>query len=162
MSKGSKNSQGSRGIRNFLGNNFKKRAESIKKKENNALGKSQRVGASKGLMMPGQSMPMGGLGAMPEMGPSTIMEDMDSDISGDFSADLNYNYDVINLKEESNPFHQVAKDTLFIYNKRKTTAGDTKASSALDSDEEKAPEKALSSPKLLAVEILIWMSMEKP
>lgn len=162
MSRGSKNSQGSRGIRNFLGSKFKKRAESISKKENNTLGKSQRVGGSAALIMPGQPLPMGGKGVKAQFGENTIMEDMDSDISGDFSADLNYNYDIINLKEESSPFHQVVKDTLFIYNKRTTTAGDTKASSAVDSDEDLSPDKALSSPKLLAVEIQIWMSMDAP
>ena len=106
MSRGSKNSQGSRGIRNFLGDKFKKRAESIKKQESgNTLGKSQRLGGgSSALMMPGQSGPMGKLGSKPEFGTAAIMEDIDSDISGDFSADLNYNYDVINLKEEGNPF----------------------------------------------------------
>ena len=38
----------------------------------------------------------------------------------------------------------------------------TKASSAVDSDEDLSPDKALSSPKLLAVEIQIWMSMDAP
>ena len=164
MSRGSKNSQGSRGIRNFLGDKFKKRAESIKKQESgNTLGRSQRVGGgSNALMMPGQSGPMGKLGSKPEFGTAAIMEDIDSDISGDFSADLNYNYDVINLKEESNPFQQVVKDTLFIYNKRTNTAGDTKASSAVDSDDETNPDKAIASPKLLAVDIQIWMNMDAP
>ena len=42
MSRGSFSSQGSKGIRNFLGGKFKKRAENIKKAEtgNNALGQS--------------------------------------------------------------------------------------------------------------------------
>lgn len=86
-----------------------------------------------------------------DMQGSTIMEDMDSDISGDFSADLNYNYDVINLKEQDNRFHVPVKDTLTIYNRR-----------AENSDEDFSPEKALASPRLLAVDIQIWMSMEKP
>ena len=65
----------------------------------------------------------------------TILEDMDSE--NDFSADLNYNYDVINLKEESNPFHEPIKNILLIYNKRRNEGGDA------DSDEEFNPEKAL-------------------
>ena len=55
-----------------------------------------------------------------------ILEDMDSDISGENSTDLVYNYDVINLKEETNPFHAKVKDTLFIYNKRANNTGDSK------------------------------------
>ena len=94
---------------------------------------------------------MGGLMKTNDMQGSTIMEDMDSDISGDFSADLNYNYDVINLKEQDNRFHVPVKDTLTIYNRR-----------AENSDEDFSPEKALASPRLLAVDIQIWMSMEKP
>ena len=31
---------------------------------------------------------------------NTIMEDMDSDLGSDLSAALNYNYDIINLKDE--------------------------------------------------------------
>ena len=91
----------------------------------------------------------------------TILEDMDSDIDNDFSADLNYNYDVINLKEESNPFHNSVKDILVIYNKR-VNNGDTKGVIKADSDDEVSPEKALASPTLLAVEIQIWMNLDQP
>ena len=92
----------------------------------------------------------------------TILEDMDSDIDNDFSADaLNYNYDVINLKEESNPFHNSVKDILVIYNKR-VNNGDTKGNIKADSDDEVSPEKALASPTLLAVEIQIWMNLDQP
>lgn len=68
---------------------------------------------------------MGGKAAKAHIGENTIIEDIDSDISNDFSADLNYNYDIINLKEESSPFHQTVKDTLFIYNKRTSPDGKT-------------------------------------
>ena len=45
--------------------------------------------------MPGQPLPMGGKAAKAHIGENTIIEDIDSDISNDFSADLNYNYDII-------------------------------------------------------------------
>ena len=89
------------------------------------------------------------------------MEDMDSDISGENSEDLVYNYDVINLKEETNPFHAKVKDTLFIYNKHVNSTGDSKMRTQ-DSDEELNPDKAIASPRLLAVEIQIWMNFEAP
>lgn len=115
--------------------------------------------------MPGQPMGSHGLGknmdGLNEQ--NTILEDMDSDISGDFSADaLNYNYDVINLKEESNPFHNAVKDLLVIYNKRANNVEETKASTRRDSDDDFSPEKALASPRLLAVEVQIWMSFDQP
>ena len=111
-------------------------------------------------MMPGQSNPMG-FAKGGEVRDCTILEDMDSDIDNDFSADLNYNYDVINLKEESNPFHNSVKDILVIYNKR-VNNGDTKGVIKADSDDEVSPEKALASPTLLAVEIQIWMNLDQP
>ena len=88
------------------------------------------------------------------------MEDMNSDISGDFSADLEYNYDIVNLKEENNEFHTPVKDTLFIYNKRVNTTTDTKATRGQDSDDEFNPDKAIASAKLLAVEVQIWMNLD--
>ena len=77
---------------------------------------------------------------------NTIMEDMDSDL--DMSADLNYNYDVINLKENTTgPLYEAVKSILVVYSKR-AGSGD---------DDEINPEKALTSPTLLAVKIQIWM-----
>ena len=74
------------------------------------------------------------------------MEDMDSDL--DMSADLNYNYDVINLKENpTGPIYEAIKNILVVYSKR---AGN-------DDDDEINPEKALTSPTLLAVKVQIWM-----
>ena len=70
------------------------------------------------------------------------MEDMDSDL--DMSADLNYNYDVINLKDPMGPFYEAVKNILIVYSKR---AGND------DDDDEINPEKALASPTLLAVKI---------
>ena len=81
---------------------------------------------------------------------NTILEDMDSDL--DLSADLNYNYDVINLKDPTNPFYEAVKNILVVYSKR---AGN-------DDDEEINPEKALASPSLLAVKVQIWMQMNEP
>lgn len=97
-----------------------------------------------------------------EMISNTILEDMDSDIDNDFSADaLNYNYDVLNLKEESNEFHTPIKDILVIYNKRTTGTGrESKAVEMVDSDDEFDPDKALQSNTLLAVEIQIWMKLD--
>ena len=64
--------------------------------------------------------------------PSTILEDIDSDL--DVSGDaLNYNYDVIDLKEASNPFHETIKDILNIYIER-------------NDEESFNPEAALQSP----------------
>ena len=75
------------------------------------------------------------------------MEDMDSDM--DMSADLNYNYDVINLKEDvTSPLYEAIKNILVVYSKR---AG------ADEDDDEINPEKALTSPTLLAVKVQIWM-----
>ena len=75
------------------------------------------------------------------------MEDMDSDM--DMSADLNYNYDVINLKEDvTSPLYEAIKNILVVYSKR---AGSE------DDDDEINPEKALTSPTLLAVKVQIWM-----
>ena len=74
------------------------------------------------------------------------MEDMDSDL--DMSADLNYNYDVINLKDDpTSPYYEAIKNILAVYSKR---AGN-------EDDDEINPERALSSPTLLAVKIQIWM-----
>lgn len=112
--------------------------------------------------MPGQ--PLGALGKKREnpMEQNTILEDMNSDISGDFTQDLNYNYDVINLKDESNPYHNTVKDYLVIYNRRANGDSTTSASRAQDSDDGFSPEKALASPKLLAVEVQIWMTFDEP
>ena len=72
MSKGSFSSQGSKGIRNFLGNKFMKRANSIKKQETKGL-------SSNTLHVPGQPKQFSGIKAAAG-GESTIIEDMDSDI----------------------------------------------------------------------------------
>ena len=54
------------------------------------------------------------------------MEDDDLENEDDLSQDLVYNYDVINLKEETSPFHTAVKDTLIIYSKHVNSAGDSK------------------------------------
>ena len=69
------------------------------------------------------------------------MEDMDSDL--DMSADLNYNYDVINLKDPTGPFYEAVKNILIVYSKRVEN----------EDDDEINPDKALASPTLLAVKI---------
>jgi len=81
-----------------------------------------------------------------------IMEEMDSDL--DMSADaLDYNYDIINLKEVANPYHETIVNLLTIFNKNNPDD---------DYDEERKfnPEKILQSPTLLAVEIQIWMNLD--
>ena len=92
---------------------------------------------------------------------NTILEDQDSELdnASDLSADaLIYNYDVINLKEETSVYHNPIKDILDIYQKR-TNAKDSKD---YDSDNEFDPEKALQSNTLLAVDIQIWMKLQEP
>lgn len=42
------------------------------------------------------------------------MEDIDSDLDVSGEA-LNYNYDVIDLKDATNPFRETIKDILLIY-----------------------------------------------
>ena len=112
MSRGSFTSQGSKGIRNFLGSKFNKRAMSISKQE----AKKQEP-AKSSLYMPGQTNPMGS--AMKgQIRDNTILEDQDSELdnASDLSADaLIYNYDVINLKEETSVYHNPIKDILDIY-----------------------------------------------
>ena len=66
---------------------------------------------------------------------------MDSDL--DMSADLNYNYDVINLKDPTGPFYEAVKNILIVYSKRVEN----------EDDDEINPDKALASPTLLAVKI---------
>ena len=68
---------------------------------------------------------------------------MDSDIDDNMSDDVNYNYDIINLKEESSPFHQTVKDVLSIYYKRIKE----------ENEPENDPVKILQSRTLLAVEV---------
>ena len=41
---------------------------------------------------------------------ATIMEDMDSDV--DMSAEVNYNYDIVNLKDSKHQCHQAIRDIL--------------------------------------------------
>ena len=130
------NSTGSKGIRNLLGGKFSQRANSIRKVEikvENGPG-SKKIGNAKG--------------AMHDDG--TILEDMDSDIDGDLSADaLNYNYDVINLKEETNQFHEAIKGVLTAYYKH---IGE-------DKDEENDPTRALQSRTLMAVDIQYYQKL---
>lgn len=95
MSRGSMSSTGSKGIRNILGSKFVKRANTINKKE------PAKVSGGSGLLMPGQSKPMGVMGGKDR--DNTIIEDIDSDC--DMSAEVNYNYDIVNLKDEASPYH---------------------------------------------------------
>mmetsp|Transcript_44174 Transcript_44174/g.58632 ORF Transcript_44174/g.58632 Transcript_44174/m.58632 type:complete len:184 (+) Transcript_44174:1647-2198(+) len=100
MSRGSFSSQGSKGIRNFLGSKFQKRKETIKKAEN--LAASQKLassGRAKAFTVPGQAAIMGTKSSQLPKG-EVILEDIDSDIDGSDISQLNYNYDVINLKDE--------------------------------------------------------------
>ena len=141
MSRGSMSSTGSKGIRNLLGGKFAKRANSINKVETKAK-------KGPGYMVPGQSKPMGYV--KDELRDNTILEDMDSDIDNSLSEDaLNYNYDVINLKEETSPFHNPVKDVLTIFYKR---LGE-------EDDEENDPTRVLQSRTLLAVDIQIYMKL---
>ena len=142
MSRGSMTSSGSKGIRNFLGGKFQKRAASISK----AADKK----SAPGFMVPGQSKAFGGGAAKGQDFDSTILEDMDSDIDGDLSEDAcNYNYDVIGLKEPTNPFHNEVKNVLTAYYRR---LGD-------ENDSENDPVSILQSSTLLAVEIQIYMKL---
>lgn len=138
MSRGSMTSSGSKGIRNLLGGKFAQRANSIRKVETKAengpaSGQSKQLGKEKVVID----------------GDGTILED-DSDIDGDLSADaLNYNYDVINLKEDTNPYHNAIKDVLTAYYKH---IGE-------DKNEENDPTRALQSRTLMAVDIQYYMKL---
>jgi len=57
------------------------------------------------------------MGAVKPIKTTTIEEDFDSDIDGSMMSadDMNYNYDVINLKDEKNPFFTVMKDVLEVH-----------------------------------------------
>ena len=105
MSRGSMSSTGSKGIRNILGSKFVKRANTINKKE------PAKVSGGSGLLMPGQSKPMGVMGGKDR--DNTIIEDIDSDC--DMSAEVNYNYDIVNLKDEASPYHQPIRDILSVH-----------------------------------------------
>lgn len=74
----------------------------------------------------------------------TIAEDFDSDIDGSMmSDDCNYNYDVINIKDETNPFFHAIKDVLEVHQER---------TKDIDEDEFDSV-KLLKSRKTLAIEI---------
>ena len=87
---------------------------------------------------------------MTEDADATILEDMDSDM--DMSAEVNYNYDIVNLKEKNHPCHQAIRDILEVHNKR---TGD------IDEDEFDL-DKIMQSKSLLAVEIQIYMQLDNP
>ena len=83
-----------------------------------------------------------------------IMEDIDSDLERSNDSALNYNYDVINLKEsETNPFFPAIRDILEYHNRQHNDLN--------DSDEFDAT-KAIKSLQTLAIEVKIWMNMSEP
>jgi len=87
---------------------------------------------------------------------NTIMEDFDSDLDGsDMSAALNYNYDVINLKDETTSAHFNAVKEVLDYRHRNT--GDLN-----DSDEKFDAEKAIKSLSTLAIDVQISMILGEP
>lgn len=82
---------------------------------------------------------------------NTILEDLDSDIDGDMSSDaVNQNYDIINIKDENNPFHETVRNVLEAYRNRLPAA---------DQDE-LDPQRALKSNALLAIDILIYFRLD--
>lgn len=94
-------------------------------------------------MVPGQGAPLGKVGA--EALEGTILEDMDSDIDASMcSMDAkNFNYDIINLKDEDGPYFKAVKNALEIHNRH---------SKDVPEDEFDAIE-AMTSKETLAVEI---------
>ena len=162
MSRGSFSSQGSKGIRNFLGSKFKKRSESIKKVDSkpasSSLAQSQKLGKvtaqrTSAFAVPGMNHIMGTKTTELPKG-EIIMEDIDSDLERSNDSALNYNYDVINLKEsETNPYFTAVRDILEYHNRQHNDLN--------DSDEYDAT-KAIKSLQTLAIDVKIYMNMAEP
>lgn len=84
-----------------------------------------------------------------------IFEDINSDIGSDISATLNYNFDVINLKdEETSPFFKIVKDVIEYYNRN--SLGDIAPIEDFDAG------KAIKSGNTLAIEVDVYMNLADP